>query len=273
MQHAVYLPTQGDFADPRLLATLATDAERAGWDGVFIWDELLPIGQLGDGVVDSVVSLAAMATVTERVRLGVLLAPLPRLRPEAFARQMTALDHLSQGRVVIGAGLGNPSEQFTMFGLEGDLKVRASMLDEFLDVLAQLWSGETVHHHGQHYRVDGVRLVPTPVQRPRVPIWIGADSRNRAPWRRAARWDGYAPASTSWPDEVIPVQDYAEALADIRGVRADPDAPYDVVLIGDATGRPPADLAEYEALGVTWLLTQAFTADEARVRITAGPPI
>ncbi|MGH9011684.1 MAG: LLM class flavin-dependent oxidoreductase [Acidimicrobiia bacterium] len=272
MRTGVYLPNQGPFADPRRLASLAVDAEAAGWDGFFIWDELQRIFNPSDDVADAIVALSAVAFATKRLRIGAMVSPVSRMRPETFALQTATLDRLSGGRLIVGVGLGNPSEQFTAFGHEASIKVRAAMVDEFLDLLTQLWSGSTVDFHGAHYTAINVSMTP-PLQSPRIPVWIGADSRNRAPRRRAARWEGFIPASDHWPDAVIPPEDYDVAMEDIRSLRP-AGQPFDVVVIGDAAGtRPAADeLPAYEAAGVTWLLVQALTFEDAQARIRRGPP-
>ena len=273
MKHGIYLPTHGPFADARVLADLARRAEEAGWDGAFVWDELLPILPRWDRTADTMVCLTAMAAATTSIRLGQLVAPVAKLRPEVFAHQTATLDHLSGGRLVVGVGLGNPPSQFGAFGLDTDAKVRASMLDEFLEVLVRLWSGEEVRFQGSYYRVDGVALAPGSLQRPRIPIWVGADSGNRAPIRRAARWDGFAPASHGWPDEVIPAERYRE-IGEIVATGRDGAEPLELVTIGDRSGKvpPPPVLEDYEAAGVTWWLVQAFSVDEAAAALAAGPP-
>jgi probable F420-dependent oxidoreductase len=283
MRYGVYLPNQGAFADVGVLAELARAAEEAGWDGFFIWDELLPLYAHNDAVravlgdsddaADAMVALTAVATATERIRFGTLVTAVARLRPEAFARQAVTLDRLSGGRLVLGVGLGHPDDQFTAFGMEGDLRTRAAMVDEFLDLVNRLWSGEPVDFDGEHYTCHGVAMAPTPVQHPRIPIWIGAGGSYRAPRRRAARWDGFAPASEQWPVGVIPPETYAEIADELRGAGA-PTTQYDVVLIGtaDATEPTPATIPEYERSGVNWLLVQALNVADARARILAGPP-
>ena len=165
MRTGLYLPNQGPFADPRRLAGLAVDAEAAGWDGFFIWDELQPIFRPTDDTADAMVALSVVAFATERLRIGAMVSPLSRLRPEAFALQTATLDRLSGGRLIVGAGLGNPYEQFTAFGHEADLKVRAEMVDEFLDLLTRLWSGSTVDFPGAHYTAVNVSMTP-PLQSP-----------------------------------------------------------------------------------------------------------
>ncbi len=285
MHFGLYLPTEGDFADVRLLADLAREAEDAGWDGLFIWDALLPIYEHSDlirealgetgNIVDPYVVLTAIAACTERLRFGALVTPLPRLRPEAFARQTATLDRFSDGRLILGVGLGNPPTQFSAFGGEADTRLRAAMVDEFLDVLVQLWSGDEVDTRGSYYVAEGVSFRPTPHQRPRIPIWIGADSKHRAPRRRAARWDGFVPASDTWPEGVISAPEYETIVADITAFRSQGHTdPIDVVVIGNASGTlPTADsLPAYAAAGVTWVLTQALRVDDARRRIAAGPP-
>jgi alkanesulfonate monooxygenase SsuD/methylene tetrahydromethanopterin reductase-like flavin-dependent oxidoreductase (luciferase family) len=281
----LYLPTEGDFADVRLLMDLARTAEQAGWDGFFLWDALLPIHEhsdtvraaLGDSghIIDAFVALTAIAASTKRLRFGAMVTPPSRLRPESFAKQMATLDQLSGGRLILGIGLGNPDSQFTAFGTEADLRTRAAMVDEFLEVVVQLWSGRPVDHAGVHYTARGVSMLPAPVQRPRIPIWIGADSRSRAPRRRAARWDGFIPASDSWPDGVITPTDYEAIVADIEALRPEGAASgFDVVVIGNAAGNLPETdaLPAYAAAGVTWVLDQALSVEEARIRIGNGPP-
>jgi alkanesulfonate monooxygenase SsuD/methylene tetrahydromethanopterin reductase-like flavin-dependent oxidoreductase (luciferase family) len=206
---------------------------------------------------------------------GALVTPLPRLRPEAFARLTATLDRFSEGRLILGVGIGNPSTQFTAFGGEADARLRAAMLDEFLDVLVQLWSGDEVNTRGSYYVAEGVSLRPTPKQRPRIPIWVGADSKNRAPRRRAARWDGFAPASDSWPNGVISPAEYEAIVAEVTALRPEGQpGPFDVVVIGNVSGTLPTtgSLPAYAAAGVTWVLAQALSVEDARTRIAAGPP-
>jgi alkanesulfonate monooxygenase SsuD/methylene tetrahydromethanopterin reductase-like flavin-dependent oxidoreductase (luciferase family) len=275
MRHGLYLPTHGEFADVGLLAALGAEAEAADWHGVFLWDELLPIFPSWPDTIDTHTALTAIAGATDRIRFGALVTPLARRRPETFAHQTATLDRYSGGRLVVGVGLGNPPSQFGAFGLPTDNRERASMLDEFLDLLVLFWSGEPVQFEGSHYRADGVTL-PAPAQRPRIPVWVGADSHSKAPLRRAARWDGFAPASTGWPDAVLSVQEYVDAMDLIRSERAarGEEGSFDVVVIGSRDGTTPSrdEAGAYEAAGVTWWLHQRFSVDEVREAIVGGPP-
>jgi alkanesulfonate monooxygenase SsuD/methylene tetrahydromethanopterin reductase-like flavin-dependent oxidoreductase (luciferase family) len=286
VRFGLYLPNQADFADVSVLAALARQAESAGWDGVFIWDELVPVYGYATGnadgddqrneswqAADVIVALTAIAAATETIRFGALVTPVSRLRPEVFAHQTATLDQYSGGRLVIGVGLGNPDSQFSAFGHATDPRVRAAQVDEFLATVTALWSGKVVDVRGEYFSATDIALRPTPVQQPRIPVWIGADSGHRTPRRRAARWDGFAPASTEWPNGIISVADCEAMTADIRLHRTSAD-PFDLVLIGDAAGHRPStsEIPAYAAAGVTWTVMQALTLDAASARIAAGPP-
>lgn len=264
MRTGIFLPPFDGAADPRFLASLAADAEAHGWDGVFLWDHVMyrpPVGE----VADPWIAMAAMAMATERLRLGALVTPLARRRPQIVARQATTLDHLSDGRLVLGVGLGLDSSgrELSAFGEELDDRTRAAMLDEALELITELWRGETVHHEGAHYRAENVTFVPTPMQQPRIPVWVAARWPHRRPLQRAARWDGLFAIDFGGP------QDLAEALDEIRAVRGDLRG-FDVV----CTGPLDADATTWAAAGATWWLVDPFSTDRDVLRsiVAAGPP-
>src|SRR5690348_5018854 len=152
MQYGISVPNFGAYFDPRVLAALARDAEQAGWDGFFLWDHMLGFYPGPVPVVDPWVALAAIAMATERVRIGPMVTPLPRRRPQKLARETLSLDRLSGGRLTLGIGLGgDPGGELTAFGEELDPPTRGRMLDEGLELLVDLWSGENVLHRGEHY--------------------------------------------------------------------------------------------------------------------------
>ena len=160
MPPAIFLPIFGELAEPRLVADLAAEAEAAGWDGVFVWDHMLYREPVTD-IADPWITLAAIAMATERVRIGPMVTPLPRRRPQKLARESLSLDRLSGGRLVLGVGIGgDPGGELTAFDEELDPKSRGRMLDEALDVLVELWSGEPVLHRGDHYVAEGARMQP-----------------------------------------------------------------------------------------------------------------
>lgn len=255
------------------MADVAATAEANGWDGVFIWDALLPVPIIHPEApsADPSVALTAMALATERIRIGALVSPVARLRPELFASQTATLDRLSGGRLVVGVGLGDPPEQFPALGLEADARTRAAILDEFVELLVRLWSGKRVDFAGRYFTARDVLLTP-PLQQPRIPIWVGGFGVRMAPIRRAARWDGYAPVGTSWPDGVMSVEDYERVATVLRSAGAGEEG-FDVAVVSDRSGnRPDGDeLATLASVGVTWRLVQAFSIEDATRHAHARP--
>lgn len=269
MKRAVSMP---NMADPSTLVDLAVTAEGAGYDGVFLWDHVVYLDVLGAPMVDPWVVLGAIAQATSRVRLGTLVTPLSRRRPWRVAQEVSTLDHLSGGRAVLGVGLGWPAEEdFGRFGeVTGDAE-RAAMLDEGLDLLDALWSGEPVHHAGAHFAVNA-SLRPAPVQQPRPPVWVAGMWPNHRPFDRAARWDGVCPLKMVAEMNEVPLlrpDELAACVAYVRERRED-DRPFDVVV----SPHWEHDAAEYEQAGATWLITgtslEPDWADDLRHRLTGS---
>ena len=267
MRYAVEVANIGTYSDPRTVLGLAAAAEEAGWDGLFLWDHLA--FAWGPPAADPWVTLAAVAATTERLRLGPMVTPVARRRPHVLAHQVATLDVLSGGRVIFGAGLGGSASEFEKFGDPGDPKLRAERLDEGLDVMRRLWSGDEVHHRGRHYVVAGVALRPTPAQ-PSVPVWIGGN--RQASLRRAARWDGWIADSADPTGMTLTPADVAERIARIEAAREVP-GPSDVAVLGEC-GK--ADPAAYAAAGATWWVENVHDlrgdAEAMLALVAAGPP-
>jgi alkanesulfonate monooxygenase SsuD/methylene tetrahydromethanopterin reductase-like flavin-dependent oxidoreductase (luciferase family) len=169
--------------DPRSVAELAREAETAGWDGVFTWDGIR-VGEME--TYDPWVVMAAMAMMTELVRIGAILTPPARRRPWKLARETMTLDHLSGGRLVLPVGLGALDDGgFAKVGEPTDGKVRAERLDESLEILTGLWSGELFSYEGKHYRIAEMTFRPPTLQRPRIPIWVVGAWPSRKSMNRA----------------------------------------------------------------------------------------
>ena len=286
MRFSVNIPNFGDFADPRNVATVAAAAEQAGWDGLFVWDHVLHRRHQGRPFGDPWILLTAAALATSHIRLGTLLTPVPRYRPQQLARQVATLDRLSGGRVVFAAGLGGPVEdEYGAFGDTAEPRVLAERLDEGLDLLERFWSGRPVHHSGRHYEVRDVTLLPATAQRPRPPVWIGGFWPRRAPMRRAARWDGAVPLFETARHGHAP--DPAEVRELVEYVRKHRTAangrPFDFVL-GGAT--PPAPARARDVIGplhdagATWWDERQVQTDPGLDRlppvlrrVEAGPPV
>lgn len=194
MRHALYLPPFGELAEPAVMVDIAVAAEEAGWDGLFLWDHVLRPPNEPAEIADVWVMLAAVAAAASSLRIGPMVTPIVRRRPQKLAREAVTLDHLSTGRLTLGLGLGvDTAGEFSRFGELADPKQRGDALDEGAALLIELWSGEEVRHVGPHFTADGVRFLPRPVQQPRIPLWFGAEPGGRRPVRRAARYDGLFP--------------------------------------------------------------------------------
>jgi alkanesulfonate monooxygenase SsuD/methylene tetrahydromethanopterin reductase-like flavin-dependent oxidoreductase (luciferase family) len=266
--------------DARLSAELAAEAEAAGWDGIFVPDgiyiENFP-------TYDPWVVLAAIAMRTERVRIGPMLTPVPRRRPWKLARETMTLDQLSNGRLILAVGLGTLDDGgFTKVGEPTERKVRAQRLDEGLEILAGLWSGQPFAYHGEQYNVEEMTFLPPPMQQPRIPVWVvGAWPKPRS-MARAARWDGllpYKPGDGSVYGAELTPDDIREMRTFIDEHRQ-ATTPYDIVMEGSTPGDDPAKAAAiigpFVEAGMTWWLESMWTAEAASTdvltRIRQGPP-
>ena len=255
MKLAVDVPNFGPWADPDTVASLAADAEAAGWDGFSVWDHILFFS--GAEVGDPWVLLTVAAAATDRIRLFSLVTPVPRRRPWVLARQAVTLDHYSGGRLTLGVGIGAPAgPEFGVFGEPTDARMRADMLDEGLEIIVGMWSGEPFSFAGVHYSIEENVFRPQPVQTPRIPIWVAGAWPTKRPFRRAAQWDGVVPM-TRGPESlgVSTPAELTEMKAYIDEHRKSGD-PYDIAAFGIPTedpGRMTDTLAEYAAAGVTWL--------------------
>jgi alkanesulfonate monooxygenase SsuD/methylene tetrahydromethanopterin reductase-like flavin-dependent oxidoreductase (luciferase family) len=274
IRYGIVMANLGDYANPRVAVRIARAAETAGWEAFFVWDHLGFVWRAPS--CDPWVVLSAVAVSTTRLKLGTAITPLARRRAQVVANTLTSLDLLSGGRVVFGAGLGGVTEEFTAFGEPGAEKVRAAMLDEGLMILNRLWSGEPVTHHGPHYAVEDVSLAPLPLQRPRIPIWIGGESAPAL--RRAAHWDGWLAPTTSHdgtPTMAKTPERIAKMVAEIRRHRT-MEAHFEVAVDGYSEPGDPRLPRAYEAAGATWWLESIHgmrgSLEEMLARVEAGPP-
>lgn len=272
MRFGIDISPLGEWGSPGSLAELSALAERSGWDGVFLEDYIAHPDGLD--AYDPWITLGLIAAATERIAIGLMVTPLPRRRPWKLAAEAVTIDHLSAGRLILGVGIGDPTSADNLgVGEPADPRVRAAMLDEGLEVLDGLWRGEPFTHHGEHYSIDDFTLLPRPVQRPRIPIWIGGQYSRRGPRERALRWDGaclYGVAPPDWVD-LTPAQ--VRALRD----RA-PHAGYDIAIGGRRRRDDEAAEREYVAAiaeaGATWwheYLPPSFSRSAVAEHIERGP--
>jgi alkanesulfonate monooxygenase SsuD/methylene tetrahydromethanopterin reductase-like flavin-dependent oxidoreductase (luciferase family) len=262
--------------DARTAADLAVVLEAAGWDGIFVWEPVWG--------VDAWVSLTAAAMVTQGIRLGTMLTPPSRMRPWKLASETATLDNLSGGRVVVSVGLGATDVGFDAFGEATDRRVRAELMDEALEIVTGLWRGAPFEHDGKHYNVsvgeDFHMRPPSPVQQPRIPIWLVGAWPSRKSMARAVRYDGLIPSARD------PGGDFRQATpAEVREIEAwvnarrDTPGPFDIIVegetpLGDA-GAAARIVAPYRDAGATWYIEAMWSApdhDSVLARARAGPP-
>ena len=252
------------------IVSLASDAEASGWDAIFYWD--------GDWAYSPWVTLAEMAIRTSRIRIGAILHPLAWRQPWTFARETATLDQLSAGRLIVSVGLGAVMEPDwergrTRWGLPVDRKVRAQLLDEGLEIVNRLWTGEPVTFRGEHYQIADLTLQPTPVQSPRIPIWAVGILGSRKSMNRVLSCDGMLIDPSYSPEDMVKLK---TVVAEGRTHTS----PFDIVMEADTRADTPeeaqAKVRHWADAGATWWVESMWSGDSSveatRARIKQGPP-
>lgn len=213
MRIGLSVPQLGALGDRAAVTTVATGAEAAGYDSLWVMDRLLaplaprsaypgtPDGALPaehHRVLDPLITLTHAAAITGRVRLGTNVLVAPWYPPVPLARSLTTLDVLTDGRLTVGLGIGWSADEYEATG--APLTGRGARLEEALDVLMQVWTKHTVEHEGSTARIVACTIEPKPHQRPHPPVLLAAFSP--AGFERIARRaDGWLPVGM--PPEVI----------------------------------------------------------------------
>jgi alkanesulfonate monooxygenase SsuD/methylene tetrahydromethanopterin reductase-like flavin-dependent oxidoreductase (luciferase family) len=275
MKYGFVLP----WGDAAVAADLAVEAERAGWDGFFVWEAIWG--------TDAWMSLAAAAVRTGTIRLGTMLTPLPRRKPWDVASQAATLDRLSGGRAILSVGLGAIDDRWWIFEDDPGRAVRAGMLDEGLRMLEPLWRAEPFRFDGSFYRaVPADRAIPAaPVQQPRIPVWVVGLWPSPRSMRRVARWDGWLPnarGADGTPGRPS-VEQVEAAVSWLRAERARQDLPwsgFDIIVEGTTRPGPHggAEVVAWARAGATWWIEADWSLEgpdavaASRDRLRAGPP-
>ncbi len=290
MKYGLYCPTFGEYSDPKYLVELAQLAEKSGWDGFFIWDHILLTGR-GLPVADAVTTLSAIAAKTEKIKLGPMITPIPRRRPWKLAKELITIDHLSSGRITLGAGIGDPDWEYSLFGENPSLRTRAKKLDEGLEIISQMCSGE-IEYHGTQYDVQKAEIGPSSLQQPRIPIWIGGTYGNKPPFRRAAKWDGVFPIKMDIDELLQPVEsvrnwtsmwlkpsqlsEITELIVKYRGSLVGFDVANSGSILNISEKEAKEKIKMFENVGASWWLEWILDApslvDDYKELIMKGPP-
>lgn len=267
-------PYHPDLVTGTGITAVATAAEAAGFHGFGFTDHPAPsqrwLERGGHDALDPFVALAYAAAHTTTLRLIPNIVVLPYRNPFIVAKAAATLDVLSGGRFTLAVGAGYMKSEFAALGV--DHAERNELLDEALDVLVAIWTGDDVSFEGRHFSARGVTSHPRPVSTPHPPIWIGGNS-SRARQRVADRGDGWCPfpapatvAQTARTAALDTPELLAEAIGDLRTrleeAGRDPSK-VDIAFTTPAGGDPASDgfdadahregLAGLAALGVTWV--------------------
>jgi probable F420-dependent oxidoreductase len=200
MKIGVFLPISGRASGPEALTQAARSAEQQGFDSIWSADRVVtpwqistfyPYSENHEFIVppdrpflDSFTCLAFLAGCTEKITLGISVLVLPYRHPLYWARVATSIERLSNGRLIMGVGVGWMEEEFAALGVP--FKERGKITDEQLEIIEKLWSEEHISYEGQFYSIRDVAFYPKPIQQPRIPIWIGGEGM--AAMRRTAKY-------------------------------------------------------------------------------------
>lgn len=179
MQLGFAVPVAGPWATPGNQVEIARRAESLGYSSLWTFQRLLYPADDSDPrwippyrqVVDPIVTLAYLAGVTERARLGVAVLNTPWFSPILLAKQLASLDRVSGGRLDVGLGLGWAPEEYTAAGAE--FARRGARSEELVRCMSAVWADDPVEFHGEFYDVPRSYVAPKPVQRPRPPVILG----------------------------------------------------------------------------------------------------
>ncbi len=181
---------------------LARACEESGIEGLFRSDHYQSVFDVpGRGSLDAWATLAGLAAVTERIRLGTMVSPATFRQPSVLARMVATADHISGGRIELGLGAGWNRSEHEAYGFPfPDLGERMEILEEQLEITRRQWTEEEFSFEGRHHRLERSRAEPKPLQRPHPPVIIGGAAGSRSS-RLAARWADEYNTPFATPDD------------------------------------------------------------------------
>ena len=229
MEFGFAVPTRGPVAAPEAIAALVTRGEELGFAFVAVSDHVViprsissrypynETGEFGGGgeCLEQLALLSFVAGHTSRVRLLTSVMVLPHREPILAAKMLATIDVLSQGRLIVGCGVGWMEEEFEVLGAP-PYGERGAVGNEYIRAFKELWTSEAPTFEGSHVRFSDVAFAPKPVQKPHPPIWVGGESP--AALRRAALLgDGWYPIGNNPRYPVGTPKQLADAISRLRG--------------------------------------------------------
>ena len=211
MKYGFTVPGRGPLASPDSLITIAKHAEELGYDSISMGDHILvpnnidstyPYTEGGEfpgsatgSSMEQITALSFLAGATEKVRLATSVLILPHRNPLVAAKALATLDLLSQGRLIVGIGVGWMREEFEALGIP-PFEERGAVTDEYIQAFKELWTSENPSFEGKYIGFSDITFLPKPAQKPHPPIWVGGESRRAI--RRAARYcDAWYPIGSN----------------------------------------------------------------------------
>ena len=227
MQYGAMIPNLGAAVDPVEISALTQTVEEAGYDTLMVSDHVIlptslesrypynssgiPTFNADHDILEPFTLLSFLAGITQRVRLGISVQVLPYRHPVLNTKMITTLDVLSQGRIIVGVGVGWLREEFEV--LDGDFPNRGTVSDEHIQLFKLLCTEEEPVFHGQHYHLEGFKMKPKPVQKPHPPLWIGGTT---GPGKRRA-----AAMGQGWHAVAVSPEGIKRHRADLMGYLAE----------------------------------------------------
>jgi F420-dependent oxidoreductase-like protein len=230
---------------------LAQRCEALGFEALFRSDHYrTTVGAGARDCLDAWGTLAALAAVTTRIRLGTLVSPATFRHPSELAKLVTTVDHVSGGRAELGLGAGWYEDEHRAFGFAfPDLQTRMAMFAEQLEIIHRQWSGEYFDFHGRHYTLEGCRPLPVPLQRPHPPIVVGG-SGGRPTVDAAVRFAQEYNAPYLSPDGCVTC--LGKVVAGCERAGRDPGSLSFSLMTGFVIGSDAADVRRYGAGVMHW---------------------
>jgi len=201
MKYGVAVPNFGKFAGKENIKEVGIVAEELGYDSLWVSDHLVvPKGHKGFGNIfyDPIVTLSYLASLTNKIKLGTSVIVLPYRNPLVVAKEISTLDVLSGGRVIMGIGVGWLKAEFNALGVK--YEERGQLTDEYLKVIKELYTSESPEFRGEHFNFSDIYFYPKPLQKPYPPVWIGGSSTNSI--KRAVNYGIGWHAVGSIPNEI-----------------------------------------------------------------------
>ncbi len=247
MKFGITIPNNWGIDDVKQVLAFGPLAEELGHDSIWVMDHLFNTGYIRQRLDDQpyyhpLATLSYLSATTQRVALGTSVMVLPYHNPVAMAKYVATLDQMSDGRVILGVGVGAMTEEFEALGIS--MRQRGALTNESIAVMKELWTSQDPEFDSQRWHFADLKFAPKPKQKPHVPLWVGGASPG-AIKRTATMGDGWHPTGLS-PD------DFRTASQELRQMAVDAGRSGDAITMSvrvevEAHGGPSSDRAQNRA--------------------------